>query len=226
MSSLAHHAFLAHLDSGNPVDYADPVIQDQIFSVKMAKKAHVDKIRSLRLEVGKKKSLAYKQANFRTISPVNYYIIDKVVQDISTQLFDNFIWECIDTPVQIAWKEYFHSLYELLVVDRSDHIGNIIMIKEIIKYHDVLEEPSREPDQNDTVIFTLKRLFSDLKREQKASAQAVGDVTFQMNQSLRLSVEIQHDLHNIYHQLRRLGQEVTVFTQILEKIRADGRSDQ
>lgn len=190
MTTLSHHALLALLSSGEPVDYEDPVIQDQIFSVKLARKSHTDKIRKLRESVGAKKSLAYKQANFRTMPPVNFYLIDKIVADISTQLFDNFIWECIDTPVQVAWKEYFHSLYELLVLDRTDHIGNIIMTREIVSYHDVLQEPTCQPSPKDVVIFTLRGLFEDLKREQKVRSELIGDIRTHLTDAVRISTQV------------------------------------
>jgi hypothetical protein len=225
MSTLAHHALLAHLQSGQPIDFHDPVVQDQIYSVKMTRKSHTDRVRKLRADIMTKKSLAHKNANFRTMQSVNYYLIDKITADISTQLFDNFIWECIETPIQVAWKEYFHSLYELLVVDRTDHVGNIIMTLEILKYHEVLDEPLCEPNPKDVVIFTLKRLFEDLKREQRKAAELIGDVRVQMNHALSMSVHVQLDLHAMYREVRMLSKELETLNQILEKIRVDEHSD-
>ena len=217
MTSLAHHALLAHIRSGKELDKSDPVIQDQIFSVKLAKKSHLEKMRKLRLDIGTMKSKAYKNANFRGVAPVNYYMIDKTVQEISEQLFDIFTWDTVRTTGQTQWKEYFHSMYELLVIDRSDHIGNLIAIKAIIGYHDVLEPPSCEPGVNDTVIHNLKRLFATLKMEQVNAAKAVGDLTFQIREGVRHSIEIQTDLNNIHRELRMLGEELRIFNEIIER---------
>jgi hypothetical protein len=217
MTSLAHHALLAHLRSGKELDKSDPVIQDQLFSVKLSKKNHLEKMRKLRLDIGTTKSKAYKHANFRCVAPVNYYMIDKVVQEISEQLFDIFSWDTIRTTVQTQWKEYFHSMYELLVIDRSDHIGNLIAIKAIIEYHDVLEPPSCEPGVNDTMIHNLKRLFATLKTEQMNAARAVGDLTFQIREGVRHSIEIQTDLNNIHRELHVLNDELKLFNEIIEK---------
>lgn len=217
MTSLAHHALLAHIRSGKELDKSDPVIQDQLFSVKLAKKSHLEKMRKLRLDIGTMKSKAYKNANFRGVAPVNYYMIDKTVQEISEQLFDIFTWDTIRTTVQTQWKEYFHSMYELLVIDRSDHFGNLIAIKAIIGYHDILEPPSCEPGVNDTVIHNLKRLFATLKMEQVNAAKAVGDLTFQIREGVRHSIEIQTDLNNIHRELHILGEELRIFNEIIER---------
>ena len=70
VTSLAHQAFLAHLKSGIPVDYNDPLIQDQLFSVRMTRKNHMDQLRRLRGEIAAKKAQASKQGNFKTIPTV------------------------------------------------------------------------------------------------------------------------------------------------------------
>jgi hypothetical protein len=156
----------------------------------------------------------------REFVPVCRYIVDKIVAEISEQLFDNFIWECIVTPAQTLWKEYFHNLYELLIVDRTDHIGNLIMAYEIIKYHDILDEPTLEPDpKRDTVIFTLKRLFNDLKREQRTIVSVMGDLHLQMKDALRVSMEVQLDLNSLHRQIRVLQGELYMFDEILEIVR-------
>lgn len=194
--------------------------QDQLFSVRMTKKNHLDAIRKLRADISTKKAQASKHGNFKTIPTVQAYIIDKIVAEISEQLFDNFIWECIVTPAQTLWKEYFHNLYELLVVDRADHIGNLIMSYEIIKYHDVLEEPTLEPDpKRDTVIFTLKRLFNDLKREQRNTVSVMGDLQLQMKDALRVAMEVQLDLNSLHRKVRILQGELYMFDEILEIVR-------
>ena len=217
MSSLAHHALLAHIRSGKELDKEDPVIQDQLFSVKLTKKSHLEKMRKIRLDIGTTKSKAYKHANFRGVAPVNYYMIDKLTQEISEQLFDIFTWDTIRTTVQTQWKEYFHSLYELLIIDRSDHIGNLIAIKAIIGYHDILEPPSCEPGTNDTVIHNLKRLFTTLKTEQMNAAKAVGDLTFQIREGVRHSIEIQTDLNDLHREIHILGEELRIFNEIIER---------
>jgi hypothetical protein len=69
-----------------------------------------------------------------------------LVHIISNDLFDNFTSDTITTPLQTEWKEYFHSLYDLIVI--ADVVGYedtffSIAIKELYKYWDVLEPPKR-----------------------------------------------------------------------------------
>lgn len=213
--TLAHQALLAHVRSGTLLDQSDPVIQDQLFSVRLEKKNHLERMKKIRQDIGQTKSKAYKYANFRGVAPVNYYVIDKLVVEISEQLFDVFTWDTAKTATQSAWKEYFHALYELLVIDRSDHIGNLIMMKAIIGYHNVLEPPTCEPGVNDTVIHNLKRLFAILKVEQVLAARAIGDLNFQIKEGVRMAIEVQSDLSNQHRELRVLGEEVSVFNEIL-----------
>jgi hypothetical protein len=216
--SLGHQALLTLVKSGIEVDFSDPVIRDQFFSVNVKKTEHLQRMHHLRAQLAQKKSKAYKIGNFRSIAPVQFYMIDKVAFEIADDLFDVFTWDTVKTPAQTQWKEYFHSLYELLVLDRNDHIGNLIMIKALVGYHDVLEEPSCEPDVNDTVIHNLRRLFRTFKREQVLVSQNIGDLHFHMKESVRIAMEVQLDMNAIHRELRQLYDEVRTFNEILMSV--------
>jgi len=95
------------------------------------------------------------------------------------------------------------------VIDRSDHVGNLIMMKVITQYHDILQEPECEPDVNDTVIHNLRRMFNDLKREQTIASHMIGDLPFQMKESVRIATEVQLDMNEIHRELKQLSEVCT-----------------
>jgi len=86
------------------------------------------------------------------------------------------------------------------------------MTREIVSYHDVLQEPTCQPSPKDVVIFTLRGLFEDLKREQKVRSELIGDIRTHLTDAVRISTQVQLDLQNIYKELNKLGKEVRVFT--------------
>ena len=101
------------------------------------------------------------------------------------------------------------------MIDRSDHVGNLMMMKVITQYHDILQEPECEPDVNDTVIHNLRRMFNDLKREQTIACHMIGDLPFQMKESVRIATEVQLDMNEIHRELKQLSEEMKAFNEIL-----------
>lgn len=217
--SLGHLALLARVKSGEPLDTSDPVIQAQLWAAGFAKKEIQVKIQTLRVDASEKKSTLNKQTSFRDISRVNFYMIDEITKELSEQLFDVFIPEAITSDAQAVWKEYFHELYELLIIDGHDPLVNMIVMREMHKYHDVLDEPTIEPAPTDTVIHNIKRLFGSLKREHLVIRDLYQNLEFQMKESARVSMKVYLDLHTIQAEIQRLSSQVRDLTVLLESVR-------
>jgi hypothetical protein len=220
MVTLAHQSLLSLIRSGAKIDYEDPIINDQFFSAGVTFKNHTERVRKLRHELNQFKDKVRRYSNFKNIAKVNYTMIDKVTTSLSSELFDNLRWKDVKTASQAIWKEYFHSVYDLLVPDYSDHIGNLIMANEIIKYHDVIDPPSIPIDPKDTRIHVIKGLLDSLKREQLSVARGLGDIKFQINETNRHTNEIQGDIIRIQREIKMLTDEMAIFSEItLSKLR-------
>jgi hypothetical protein len=216
MASLAHQSLYALVKSGATIDRDDPIIRDQLFSVQMTRTSHLQRIRKLRSKIGKTKTKAHEYSNFRNLPKVNYYMIDTACSDLSTELFDRFTWASIVTPSQAAWKEYFHSVYDLIVPDSNDHIGKLIMMHATLKYHDIIPPPNDPIDPKDTCIHTIKRLLENFKREQVSACKMMGDFDFQIKETVRHATAIQVDIIRMNRELKILSDEVHMFSEILE----------
>ena len=217
MVTLAQQSLLALVRSGATIDKSDPVICDQLYSTNMSRRNHLERIRVLRSDLGRMISRAHSYTNFRNIPKVNYYMINTVSDEISTHLFDLLPWSSVTTPSQAAWKEYFHALYDLLVPsDRIDHVEALVSAQDIIYYHNVLEVPTVPIDPKDREIHIIKGLFDSLKKEQLNTARIVGDVKFQLNESLRHATHAQMETVRIHNEIRILTDEVKMFSEILK----------
>jgi len=140
-----------------------------------------------------------------------------VTDELSTHLFDLLPWSSVTTPSQAAWKEYFHALYDLLVpCDSYDHVGSLINVHDIVKYHDVLDVPTIPIDHKDRELHIIKGLFDSLKKEQLNTLRLVGDVKFQLNESLRHATHAQMETVRIHNEIRILTDEVKIFSEILK----------
>ena len=215
MLNLAQEALYALVKSGTKVDMTDPVIRDVIYSIMVTKGYNLKQIQKLRFDIGRAKASARQIANFKKIPSVDYYSVDKVTTQLSVELFDIFTWNRVQTPTQAVWKEYFHSVYDLLVPESSDHIGNLVMAVEIIKYHDVIPKPVEPIDVRDTNLHTIKRLINELKQEQVNIARLVGDLPFHIVSCNRQISDIQVDIVKKQRMVELLQDDMTKLVFIL-----------
>ena len=211
MTSLVHHSLYALVKSGAILDKEDPVIRDALFSVHKHMTSCKKKIYILRNKIQKNKELATKYVNFKSIPVVDYVELDKIIGELSTELFDNFTWVKVKTTSQAAWKQYFHSVYDLLVPESSDHIGNNIISNEILNYHDVIPKPVKPIAPHDTNLHVINRLMNQLKQEQINIARLIGDLHFHIISCHNNISNIQMDIVNQYSEIHALQQKVDMF---------------
>ena len=216
MVSLAHHCLLALVKS-QPYDDSNPVILDQVFDVKKYYKSNKRQINTLRSRIKKLKKKVHSMSNLRSIE-LDFDTLDTVVSEFTHELFDVFNWNTIKTKNQITWKEYFHDSYDLLVSDYdNDHPSNIILAREIVRYHDVLNEPSIDyTDKMYPRIAGLNNLLNKLKYEQVVISNSLKNIKPILRNIQEVSTDIQYKIVEFQTEKRKLEDENNMYFQILE----------
>jgi len=93
------------------------------------------------------------------IPDFTYYNI--IRDEIENILFDNF--EC-DNINHIQWKEYFHSTYNLVTIPRTDRYTTIILLRELLKYYDMLSVPIQMLEPEDPMSHSVHCLLACFRR--------------------------------------------------------------
>lgn len=161
MISLQHLAVLK-LSETQKYEGNEPIIENVIFEADQIRNQLEDE---LCLHFGKKPKRVSRKIDMKGYNAI--------VGSISTELFDVFTYpDMIRTPEHVQWKEYFHTLYEFIVVDgeESDYL-----VLDTIKHHNEIEPP-QPLEHNDpcypTVTY-INNLFKSLKAEQERMASHV-----------------------------------------------------
>jgi len=166
--NLQMMALLSLVKSGKTLDREDPVIQNILFDVQKLIHETDDTIRNMKKKINYMVKNLY---NNTTPQVSNSHKYDKIVNTISTILFDDISYNRITTVEQIEWKEYFHGLYDLVVFPyQSDKTHYVQMVSEIYKYYTVLKPPEKHLDPRDPLYVDVEMcndLFRHLKAEHK-----------------------------------------------------------
>ena len=126
--------------SGFKYDDNDPIVKNVVFDVDCLAYELDSKILKLNKRIQNCRRGLRKLSDFGTIKLPNMNKYDNLVEEISTLLFDNIDYDLLKTHQQIEWKEYFHGLYDLVVVPyHHDKTHYVQMIQETLKYFDVLK---------------------------------------------------------------------------------------
>jgi len=156
--------------SGIKYDCNNPIIKNVLFDVDCLAHDIDENISKLIKLIQKYRLDLRKFSDFGSIKLPDMYKYDIIVDEISTLLFDTMTYDTIKTHHQIEWKEYFHGLYDLVVIPyHNDKTHYIQMIQETFKYFDILNIPSPilPSDPLYVNIETCRILFNRLKEEHK-----------------------------------------------------------
>ena len=214
MLSLAHNCLLTLLKT--QTCGTEPVIMDQLYDVKKYYMANKQEINRLRNRIKKAKNKIHSISGLKT---VELDFDSTITNELSHELFDVFNWNIIRTKQHATWKEYFHSLYDLLVGDYdNDHPSNVILAREIVRYHDTLVVPS-ELDYNDKMypqVSNINDLFNKLKREQIIISNNLKKIKHVLIEVQGLSTDIQSRIIDYQTELRKLEYENKLYNDILK----------
>jgi hypothetical protein len=191
---------------------------DQVFGAQMKHMANKTKINSLKHRVKKLMARVHATSGFKTIS-IEFKKSTRIVDCITHELFDTFSWNKVRTGPQASWKEYFHSMYELLVHEEaSDHASDVIIAYSIVKFHDVLKVPERIKcnDPMYPVISSLSSLFAQLKAEQITLYKSIENIKENIAEIQLKNTEIQHTIIALKMEQKELEEDNSKYMHIMK----------
>ena len=216
MLSLAHNCLLTLLKT-QKCDTSEPVIMDQLYDVKKYYMLNKQEINRLKNRIKKAKNKIHSISSMKTVN-IDFDTSDTIVIELSHELFDIFNWNIIRTKQHATWKEYFHSLYDLLVGNYgNDHPGNVILAREIVRYHDTLVVPD-DLDYNDKMypqVSNINDLFNKLKCEQIIISNSLKKVKHVLIEVQGLSTDIQRRIIDYQTEIRKFEYENKLYNDIL-----------
>ena len=216
MVNLAHRCLLEILKTQR-CDMEHPVIADQVFDAEMNRAINQRLINGLKTRIKKCKIKINKISCLKLVD-LNIKPTNKIANIIAYELFDVFHWNTVKTKEHASWKEYFHGLYDLIISDYdNDHTGNIILAREVVKYHDVLVVPE-SLDYNDKmypVVSSIHDLFCQIKHEQVKISINLQPIKSVIRENQRVITSIQHDIIDFQKEKFKLENENNLYCEIL-----------
>lgn len=142
---------------GVPYDDTCPQVINILFDTRLA-------LVNIEEDIHKKqKALAHLHRKFTSLRPytpdLTYY--NTILEEIENTLFDSFESYTIN---HIQWKEYFHCLYNLVTIPRTDRYTTIILLKELLKYYEVLNIPVKMLEPEDPMSHVVHDLLTCFRR--------------------------------------------------------------
>ena len=175
-------------------DDENPVMKNVLFDIAMS----LEEIDEELLEINdliKQKDLEFtKKCEFKSIF-INMSKYDKNLKILSDFLFDEFTVDRLDTILHAEWKEYFHGLYDLVVITaNADKAQLMINIHENLKYFDVLDEPEMvQPfDKLYPSIQHCRDVFKTLKEVQ--TSMIIPDFYLRIKKTIKVNQQIRVEI--------------------------------
>jgi hypothetical protein len=155
------------MESGVKYDNTEPVLENALFDLKKVMATQACNIIKQKRLLNELKSNIRSFYDFGFIKNPNIGDYHEALDNLSDVLFDHFEYDTKYSPLVIEWKEYFHGLYDLVVIPHHhDKTLNKIMINELYKYYTVLKPP-KEPNPPVEIVDRIQTLFRKLKDEHK-----------------------------------------------------------
>ena len=162
--NLQFKSLRSYIKSGASYDDENPIVRNVISDIEKAdiqlKRKNIKDV--LRLEEISKSFVSFQQK-------VDMKRYNRILKDLSNQLFDVFLRSLITNEYQAEWKEYFHAVYELCVVDshQLDDMFLSIVLKETYKYWELIPQPCKlkQTDKLYPLVSNILELFYDLQYE-------------------------------------------------------------
>ena len=141
----------------------------------------------------------------------DFRVYNGLLRNLTYELFDVFTYEELITSVeQVKWKEYFHTLYEFVIVDSTESHN---LMASTIRCHRTLAVPSMV-DMSDACYPVINRIleyFRGIKTEQET---LMGSYTMKLE--LNLSMEYGMKLMEWTKEWNVLRERLGVYERIIE----------
>jgi len=161
--NLQFEALRSYINTGAQYDDDSPIVRNVMDDIETANYQLDHK--NIK-DVLKSEELSNSIKSFRPHINVSKY--NKIVEELSVELFDMFRKSLIRTELHAEWKEYFHSLYDLIVIETDiDDLYLNIIFKEMYSYWNTFEQP-KQLHQNDKLyplVSSIRELFEELEDE-------------------------------------------------------------
>lgn len=163
--NLQFESLLSYIKTGAQYDDDSPIVRNVMDDIENANYQLDHK--NIK-DVLKFEELSKSIKSFRPHINVSKY--NKIVEDLSVELFDMFVKTLIRTELHAEWKEYFHSLYDLIVIETDNDIDELylhIIFKEMYSYWNTFEQPQQlhQTDKLYPLVSSIRELFEALEDE-------------------------------------------------------------
>ncbi len=204
--------FLALEALGDTEDVV-PQVENVLFDVNLALKEINEEIDSKQKLYNETKSkLVKSRAPEWDMTEYHFY-----VDLISAALFDTFIYKILETPTHIAWKEYFHAMYESCVITTDDTVCWQILINTCFQNFDLFKVPEMPPqdDRYFRLILYIRDLFDHLKGLHQTFM--VSDFSKKLCENMEHDYKIRCEMLELTNNLKDLKKMQRRYTRMLIK---------
>lgn len=187
--------------SGKPYD---SMYSPEVKKLKIQKDNNDIIIHSLKQERKDIVERAKRYQSFRNIYEDNI-TIDLLYNKLSTKIFDEFQWKNIKTEDDVKWKEYFHGLYDLVVVyeDCVDPVTLLLVYQMIPTWYKILEPP--ECPVNSPIVREILEIFGELEYEQtQMSQKKLTGLSTRLNESVKSITSLHCQSFKIQKEIQEL----------------------
>ena len=201
--------FLALEQMQKPYDDSIPQIRDMLFDVH-------GYLLDLDHEIQKnRKSLHFLRERFMRLKleEPDLFLYNGIRDGIEFVLFDSFT---CTTSNHIKWKEYFHNLYNLVIIPRTDRYASNILLFELLKYYDILKAPDVPVEYGDPNHHKVYYLIDAFRRLKAAHGQLVNG--FDIIEKFREHMRLQTEYRTEYFEAKKLHDEQLALRRRYKKV--------
>lgn len=213
----------ALMKSGVKYDDKNPILCNVIFDIERENRELDSKIHILNTRIRNYSRNLNDLHDFKTIKVPNTSRYNEIIDEVSDLLFDEITYSLITTNLHVEWKEYFHSLYDLVVFSHHhDRTHYIQMINETYKYYGALEKPAAlSPMDPLYVMFkSCEDLFEKLKQEH--SRLVVPRLFRKIKRHVEILKKKRINYMNLQLEMRNLIKQRITFLNIITWVEGEG----
>jgi len=213
--NLQFNSLRALIKSGVPFDSENPIVINVIQDVESAHsylKHQTNKLILEKEKVGRKIETVH-QPNVQSERYGN------IISKISNRLFDDFHSSMIKNKIQGEWKEYYHSLYDIVVIDLEDIYDTMLesqVIREIFRYWELLPQPKPldHTDKLYPLVTGIFDLFRELHLEHRQMIERY-DIVSSIVKKHRENVENRKECVRLQNEIDKNENMLQVYNEIL-----------
>jgi hypothetical protein len=216
--NLQTQSLLAHIQSGAKYDDSDVIVKNILFDIDSEIDVLEQQINTTLGLIEKNMSTSNKLHEFGSVSLPNTTQYNELCGFLSTALFDDFKHDTCRTQLHIEWKEYFHGLYDTVVIPSStDRTHTHIMFQTIPSYFTNFITEPQEPEQTDRLyekIQYIRDLFKRLKNENERLV--IPDFAEQCQRNLSKQVSLRMNNIALTNEIRAVEKQIETYRYILK----------